>query len=207
MAFISDTFLSFLLACIVIELTPGPNMFYLAAISSIHGKKAGFSMVAGIALGLWGLGLISVFGVTAIFLEKPALYHTLRWAGVFYMVWLAWENWQTMKESCERIARFDVRYFQRGLITNLLNPKALIFYITVFPTFIGSSRPVLPELLIMLTVYVGIATLVHSAIALLADCSHDFFENPARVKTIRRVFSFLLLLVAIWFAWSTRITQ
>jgi threonine/homoserine/homoserine lactone efflux protein len=200
----SDAFLSFLLACLVIELTPGPNMTYLMAISSVHGKKAGLSTVAGIALGLLVIGLIAGAGSAALILESPTLYHSLRWAGIFYMVWLAWDNWRTPQSPQEIISTFDVRYFRRGFITNMLNPKAMIFYITVFPTFIDPARPVMPQSIVMTFIYVGIATSVHGAIAILGNKMRPYLHTPAIAKVIRYFFTALLLGIAIWFAWSTQ---
>ena len=58
----TGTFLSFALACLLIELTPGPNMTYLALVSASDGRRAGFATVAGIALGLAVIGGIAAFG-------------------------------------------------------------------------------------------------------------------------------------------------
>ena len=199
-----DHLFPFLLACVVIELTPGPNMTYLAALSSIHGKKAGFSMVVGIASGLLLIGLVAAFGAAAIVLENPALYHGLRWIGIGYMLWLAWESWHASPISQESISHFDMRYFQRGFITNVFNPKAIIFYLTVFPTFIDLGRSVMVQSIVMTFLYVAVATIIHVIIAILADKTHGYLENPTIIRHTQRLFSFLLVGIAIWFAWSTR---
>ena len=104
----------------------------------------------------------------------------------------------------EGIADFDMRCFRRGFVTNVLNPKAMIFYITVFPTFIDPGRSVMVQSLAMTTLYVGIATCVHSVLVLLGDRMRPFLDNPKTLKTTRHVFSALLLGIAFWFAWSTR---
>ena len=200
-----SSFLSFLVACVIIELTPGPNMAYLTALSSVHGKKAGFSMVAGIAAGLLAIGLVAAFGATAIILESPALYHSLRWAGIAYMVWLAWDNWQTPLLSEVLDSHFDIRYFRRGFITNVLNPKAMVFYVSVFPGFIDPSQPVMAQSITLTLVYVSIATGIHALIAILGDKMHPLLGNPQRLQLTRRSFSVLMLSIALWFAWSTAV--
>jgi threonine/homoserine/homoserine lactone efflux protein len=200
----ADGVFSFLLICLVVELTPGPNMAYLTMISSVHGRKAGFSMVAGITAGLFVVGLVATLGAAALVLENPTLYHSLRGAGILYLLWLAWDSWRTPALSTGIAAHFDHRSFWRGFVTNILNPKAWMFYVTVLPAFIDTSRPFLGQALAMTTAYVMVATLVHSTIAILGERGGRYLHGPAAMKTMRYVFSGLLLGLAIWFAWSTQ---
>jgi threonine/homoserine/homoserine lactone efflux protein len=83
--------LAFALTALIIEITPGPNMTYLAALSLSSGARTGFAAVAGIALGLMTYGLIAAFGLTTIIDDSPFLYGLLRWGGVLFLLWLAWE--------------------------------------------------------------------------------------------------------------------
>jgi len=198
-----DNFFSFLLTCIIVELTPGPNMAYLTALSSVHGKKAGFSMVAGIAAGLLVIGLIAALGAATLVTESPALYHSLRWAGILYLVWLAWDSWRATDALSALPANFDMRSFRRGFITNILNPKAMMFYVTVFPAFIDLGRPILGQFIFMTVLYVSLATCIHSVIAILGDFAGSYLRNPRAMKIMRYVFSLLLLGIALWFALST----
>lgn len=197
-------FISFFLVCLVVELTPGPNMMYLALLSSLKGKKAGFSMVAGISLGLFIIGLVTTYGAQAFFAGNTAIYQTLRWAGVLYMAWLAWDAWPRKPMLAESIDEFDVRYFRRGLITNILNPKAAIFYITVFPSFVDEAGDKLLQSVVMIVAYVSVATSVHAGIAMLASRAGRLLQEGKLATTVQKIFSLLLLLVAVWIAWSTR---
>jgi threonine/homoserine/homoserine lactone efflux protein len=192
---------AFALAAFIIELTPGPNMTYLAIVSVSHGWRAGFATVAGVALGLAVVGAIAAFGVAALIQSSDSLYEALRWAGVIYLFWLAYEGWRGGEDGSS--PRNDGANFLRGLITNLLNPKAAVFYVAVLPNFIDPGKPVLIQTLILSAVYVTIATAVHCMIVLLGGALEPLLTNPARETLIRRVLSALLALVAIWFAWST----
>jgi threonine/homoserine/homoserine lactone efflux protein len=78
--------LAFVVTALVIEITPGPNMTYLAALSLSSGARTGFAAVAGIALGLMTYGLIATFGLTTIIDKSPVLYGLLRWGGVLYLL-------------------------------------------------------------------------------------------------------------------------
>jgi threonine/homoserine/homoserine lactone efflux protein len=81
----------FLVAVALIELTPGPNMGWLALVSLARGRLAGFAAVAGVTLGLAGWMLAAAFGLTQLLLIWPPLYQIIRWAGVVFLLWLAWE--------------------------------------------------------------------------------------------------------------------
>ncbi len=199
----SSSLLSFALTSVIIELTPGPNMTYLALVSAQDGRRAGFTTVAGVGLGLAVIGIIAAFGVAELVQSSRLLYETLRWAGVAFLLYLAWEGWTAGASVVASEAQSRSRYFTRGLVTNLLNPKAAVFYVAVLPTFIDASRPVLPQIVSLTIIYVLVATLIHSAIVVLAGTLESFLNDPRREKFARRVLSALLACVAIWFGWST----
>jgi len=99
------------------------------------------------------------------------------------------------------------RSFMRGLITNLLNPKAVVFYIAVLPTFVDAAGSVLGQTVILSVVYVVIATALHSAIVSLAGAARPFLEDPDRSRIVRRTLSIAPAMIAIWFAFSTALKQ
>lgn len=197
------TLLSFALASFLIELTPGPNMTYLALISAAEGRRAGFATVAGVTLGLGIVGLVAAIGVAEAVQASDLLYEGLRWAGVFFLLYLAWDGWRAGSDVVAAAERGSRAHFLRGLMTNLLNPKAAAFYIAVLPTFLDPARPLLPQTLALTALYVAVATLVHAAIVTLAGALEPFLNDPRRETIARRVLSALLALVAVWFGWST----
>lgn len=196
-------FSSFVLACLLIELTPGPNMTYLTMLSSLYGRRAGLSMVAGIAAGLLLVGLVSVFGMAALLVREPVLYRALCWVGTAYLLWLAIDNWRMHSPKHPGVTTFSFRYFRHGLVTNLLNPKAFLFYVTVFPLFINPRKAVLLQSLSMVFVYVAVATAVHGLIAVLGSYARPVLTRRRTIKRTRRVFSLVLVLIAVWFARTT----
>lgn len=205
---ITNSLLAFALTSFVIEVTPGPNMAYLAALSLSQGRRAGFAAVAGIALGLSAYGVAATLGLSAIINNSTFLYEMLRWGGVAYLLWLAWEAWTAEKEtSSDAASNPDDRpwiAFRRGLITNLLNPKAAVFYVAVLPDFIQIGRgAVAAQTLTLSAIYVGIATAIHLVIVLLASRLQGAIETPEKRRTVRRALALILAGIAIWFALST----
>lgn len=194
--------MQFLLVALLVELTPGPNMTYLALVSASEGRRAGFATVAGVALGLAIIGAAAALGVAELIQASDLLYEALRWAGVLFLLYLAWEGWSSGADVVANAGERG-RYFTRGLITNLLNPKAGIFYISVLPTFIDPRIPPGPQAAVLTAIYVAIATAIHLAIVLLAGSLEPLLNDPARERITRRVLSALLACVALWFAWGS----
>lgn len=195
--------LAFVLASLLIELTPGPNMGYLAILSAERGRKPGLAAVAGVALGLAILGLLAVFGLGTLVLDHAWLYQVLRWSGVAYLVFLAWEAWSTARQPVhmEPFEQTGWRYFRRGLVTNLLNPKAALFYVSVMPGFMPAAR--LDIALMFSTAYVAVATAVHLSVVLLAGTLQPWLTLPRRRRLMGTIFAALLLAIAAWVAFTT----
>jgi threonine/homoserine/homoserine lactone efflux protein len=203
-----ETALAFALTSLVIELTPGPNMAYLAILSVGAGRRAGFAATLGVALGLLIVGLGAALGLTALIANSQVLYQTLRWVGAFYLLWLAWEGWRGEAETSPGKAGSALdtraRYFMRGLVTNLLNPKAGLFYVAVLPTFVDNMRPLVGQTVTLSLIYVAVATLVHATIVLLADAARPWLEDGRRSMIVRRALSLLLVAIAAWLLVTTR---
>lgn len=196
----------FFATSVLIEITPGPNMVYLAVVAATDGRKPGFAAVAGVALGLAIVGGIAALGLATVINASPLLYQSLRWAGVAYLLWLAWDGWRDAAAGTDLAALGSSlgQYFRRGLITNLLNPKAAVFYIAVLPGFISPAGQVLAQTLILSAVYVAVATGIHAAIVAAAGTAQSLLGDARRSRMVRRGLAVALAAVAVWFAWKTR---
>lgn len=199
--------LAFIWLSFIVELTPGPNMTYLAVLTLADGRRAGFAAVAGVASGLLLIGLLAALGVAALISESRILYELFRWAGALYMFWLAYDIWrgeEPTEAKGEAAQATPDRYFFRGFLTNVLNPKAALFYIAVLPQFIDASRDLLPQTVALTLAYVAIATIVHGGIVALASRARPLLQDADRMRVVRRGLAIGLLLVALWLLWSTK---
>jgi threonine/homoserine/homoserine lactone efflux protein len=204
----AGTLIAFALTCAIVEITPGPNMAWLAALSLSRGWRTGLAAVAGVALGLSVYGIAAAFGIAAIIENSPFLYQALRWGGVAYLLWLAWDGWRSadgirpegeIEDNHQRASAF-----RRGLITNLLNPKAAVFYVAMLPEFVNvAAGQIVAQTLALSGIYVAIATAIHALIVLLANSVRGLVARSGRMKTVRRVLALALVGVAIWLAWAT----
>lgn len=182
-------------------------MAYLAHVALTQGRLAGLAAVSGVALGLSIIGILAALGVGALIDGSPLAYEALRWLGAAYLVWLAWDAWKQAGDDAARDERSLsglAGLFRRGLITNLLNPKAAVFYVAMLPQFV---RPELGEataqLVMLTTAYVFVATAIHVGIVLMADQVRAALARTGTMRRIRQALALSLVAVAIWFLIST----
>jgi threonine/homoserine/homoserine lactone efflux protein len=195
---------SLALASALIELTPGPNMTWLAIVAATQGRRIGLAAVLGVSLGLLVIGVAAAMGLAAIVAGTPALYEALRWGGAAYLLWLAWEGWRDGEGLEDGMAAdTGATSFRRGFVTNLLNPKAGLFYLSVLPAFVSPVANVIPATLALTIVHVAVATVIHAGIVLLAGAAHPFLSDPSRSRVARRALSAALALVAVWLLFGT----
>jgi threonine/homoserine/homoserine lactone efflux protein len=204
--FFESPIASFILTSLVVEMTPGPNMTYLAVLGASRGRIAGFSAVLGVASGLALVGIAVGLGAGSLILDYPLAYETLRWAGALYLCWLAYDSWKEGRQPLDATAADSSAFihFRRGFVTNILNPKAVLFFIAVVPQFISGAAPSARELATLVSIYVGVATFVHGLIVLLASRLQAFFAAPERREMAGNVFAVVLFLVAAWLFVSGR---
>mgnify|MGYP000215092691 CR=1 FL=1 len=138
------TFLAFGLVSLGMVCSPGPNMIYLVSRSITQGRKAGLVSLLGTVTGFFGYLLLTCLSLAAVFTVVPAAYVALKWAGAAYLLWLAWQairpGAQPLFAPRELAPESPRRLFSMGLLTNLLNPKAAVLYVSLLPQFVDPER-------------------------------------------------------------------
>src|SRR5262249_54698478 len=191
-----------------VELTPGPNMAYLATLALARGRTAALIATLGVALGLSVHAVVTSFGAGELLLLYPWLYEILRWIGVGYLLFLAWEGWQTKENAPDRedLNSASGQLLLRGFLSNVFNPKSVLFFVSVVPTFVGP--PGHPDYRVQVaifgSVYIGIATVIHTAIVVLAAQLRPWLLQGPHQNTVRRALAVALVVVAVWLIWATK---
>jgi len=202
-----STLTAFVATALVIEATPGPNMGWLAVVTASEGRRSGLAAVAGVGLGLLLVGIAAGAGLGALVLASPVLFQALRVGGAAYLLWLAYDAWKDARENSPGLfgaeAVHSAQYFRRGLIVNLLNPKAAVFYIVILPGFVDPAANAPGQIAVLTAVYVVVATLVHAAIVLFASAARPFLNDPSRLRLTRRIMAVAIAAIALWFLVSS----
>lgn len=200
-----ESILPFLIAVSLVELAPGPNMGYLAALAVGEGRAAGLRAVAGVTLGLAVYMVLAVIGVAELIAAAPLLYGALRWSGVVYLFYLAWEAWRGDAETSPGQARrVDRAPFRRGLIANLLNPKVAVFYVSLLPGFIAPDHgPFWSQALTLGTLHIAVSVLVHVAIVMGGARIGVYAKGLGGPLRVRRIMAAAIAGIAFWLSWQT----
>jgi threonine/homoserine/homoserine lactone efflux protein len=169
-----STLLLFISACIALTATPGPDMLLIASRSVSQGHRAGFATLAGIQFGTYGHALAVALGLSQLFLAVPVAYDVVRWVGAAYLLYLAWTTVrapqpQVPLETQPRPKHSLARMFTEGLLTNLLNPKMVLFMLALLPQFIKpEAGNVALQILVLATVLNAIGLVVNGVVIVLA---------------------------------------
>ncbi|BFO64158.1 LysE family translocator [Chryseobacterium sp. S0630] len=199
----------FILAALILVISPGPNMIYLISKSITQGKKSGFISLAGVVCGFLFHIIMVSFGLTAVLLAVPLAYTVLKTLGTVYLLYLAY---QAIKPKSRNI--FDVdknvahdspkKLFTIGFLTNVLNPKVAVFYLSFFPQFIKPEYgSIFTQSLELGIIQVLISFSINFIIVLTAARVALFFSNnPMWIKVQKWFMASVLTYLAIKMAFS-----
>ena len=144
-----ENFYLFLSVSLLINISPGPDMLYTAARSLSQGTKAGILSALGIFCGCLVHTAAAVFGLSKIIEESALLFSIIKYAGAAYLIYLGTRSLFTGKKNETEIAQLEPisnrKIFIQGMITNVLNPKVAIFFLSFLPQFIDPKSAYLEE--------------------------------------------------------------
>ncbi|CAG9210171.1 LysE family translocator [Paraburkholderia caribensis] len=182
---------AFAVVALGMALTPGPNMIYLISRSICQGRVAGLISLGGVALGFVVYMFCAAFGITALLLAVPFAYDTLRFGGALYLLYLAWQAVKPGGRSPFQVRDLPVdsprKLFTMGFITNLLNPKIAVLYLSLLPQFIDPQYgSVLGQSLMFGVVQIVLSISVNSAVAMTAGSIAVFLARKPTWLVVQR---------------------
>ena len=150
-----ENYWGFVLASILLNLTPGSDTIYILTRSIGEGFKSGIMSAFGILSGIFLHILAVSLGLAQIIAHSTTLFELIKYAGALYLIYLGIKLWRTHFEiKSDQLQKLPLKkiYFQ-GVFTNLLNPKVVLFFLALLPQFvsIGTQNTFLPFLLLGLT--------------------------------------------------------
>ena len=179
-------FSAFLLASLVLAVTPGPVVIYVVTRSLVQGRRSGLVSVAGVALGNLGNALAASVGLAALFAISSIAFSVIKYAGALYLVYLGVQMLRAspVENSIAISATVSLkRVFRDGFVVALLNPKTTVFFAAFLPQFLSAGAPPMVQGMVLGSLFVAIATITDSAYALAAGAA-----APAlRGNVIRRI--------------------
>lgn len=187
----AKTWIAFSLVCLGMALTPGPNMLYLVSRSICQGKWAGIVSLAGTAAGFVVYLVCAALGITALLMAAPIAYDILRFGGALYLGWLAWQAIKPGGASPFQVRELPkdppAKLMAMGFLTNLLNPKAAMLYLSLLPQFIDPGHGnVLSQSLLLGGTQIAISLSVNASICLAAGSIAGFLATRPSFALVQR---------------------
>ncbi|MCX5206502.1 leucine efflux protein LeuE [Streptomyces sp. NBC_00237] len=143
---------TYLIGLVLIVLLPGPNSLYVLSVAARRGVRAGYTAAAGVWCGDAVLMVLSAAGVASLLQANALLFGIVKYAGAGYLTWLAigmmraaWSMWRTRHDKAdaerpEAAAPAAIeRPYRRALVISLLNPKAILFFVSFFVQFVDPA--------------------------------------------------------------------
>ena len=182
--------ITYLVATIVLSLSPGPGVFSSISAGLHHGFRLGVWNGIGMQLANLVLMAIVALGLGAILLASETAFSVVKWVGVAYLVYLGIATWRAPARAFEE-GRDDAEttargLFMRGFWVNLTNPKGIIFCAAILPQFVDPSRPPWVQYAILAITTFVVDVAVMSGYTAAASKVLGALRDPAKVRWVNR---------------------
>lgn len=174
---------AFLLASLVLAVTPGPGVLYIVTRSLVQGRRAGLASVAGVALGNLGNAGAAALGLAALFAVSSLAFSFVKYAGATYLVWLGVQMLRGARDANATAtpeAAPLARLFRDGFVVALLNPKTTLFFAAFLPQFIDPARSLFVQFVIMAGTFAGIEVITEFVIASTANRIRPWLKRSGK---------------------------
>ena len=182
--------LGFLLAAILIAVSPGPGAAVAMSCGMRYGYAAALRSIFGLESALLIQLAIVAVGLGALLTASALAFDIVKFCGAAYLVWLGIQKWRSSPQEIQedKPPMSSNALFIEGLLVNLANPKAIVFIAALTPQFIDPTRPQWPQFLIIGATMCTIDILVMSGYALLATRLRHWLHDPYALKAQNRFF-------------------
>jgi threonine/homoserine/homoserine lactone efflux protein len=183
----------FVMASVVLLLTPGPAVLFNVARSVEQGRKAGLISVLGIHLGTIVHITAAAVGLSALVVSSALAFAIIKYLGAAYLIWIGVRTLMAKDpdpEAPEVPAEPLHRVFRDGFVVNLLNPKTAIFFLAFLPQFVDPARGALHwQIFVLGITFIGLGILSDGLFALAAGAAGDFLRRNRRFVRFQRWFA------------------
>ncbi|WP_052879896.1 LysE family translocator [Vibrio coralliirubri] len=170
-----DSIWLFIVIVFFIAIIPGPNALLVLSTALTQRKLFALVNVLGVSCGFFFHAFISANGISLLLSNTPMAFEGLKWAGVLYLVWLGYNHFRAALRAQEGVlsvvsasgSKLYSQFF-KGLLTNLLNPKIVLFYLSIFPQFV-STEAIVTDSLILGAIQASVVSMWFLVVILMAD--------------------------------------
>ena len=201
--------IAFTAVAVVLILTPGPDMALVTRNTVVLGRRAGIATSLGVCAGVLLHGCAAALGLSAVLRTSSTAFAVVKLAGAAYLVFLGIQALRRSGRAGEHGDLFGGRRragapFRQGVLSNVLNPKLAVFFITLLPQFIHSSQSAAARSLLLACVYAGLCAVWLVAFTFAMSGIRDVLRSPRVTRFVEGVTGTVLVAVGLRLAVDRR---
>jgi RhtB (resistance to homoserine/threonine) family protein len=202
--------LLFLSAALALNLSPGPDLFFVLSRTLGHGRRVGLAAVAGVCSGAMVHVLAAALGLSLLLAAAPTLFAMLTYVGAAYLVWLGVSMWRSagaafLPKAATQQGVSAGQAFWQGVLVDVLNPKVVVFFMAFLPQFVREGHGSATAQLLLLGTLVVLGAFVVETLAVLgADQLAAWLRsNTAVTLWLERILGGIMVLLGLTLAFTT----
>lgn len=188
--------LGYLVACIIIAITPGPGAVASMSTGVRHGYWPALALILGLQTALVLQVAIVALGLGALLVASEAAFEVIKFIGAAYLVWLGIQKWRSSPAGIDAMPLPQSQHglYLQGLLVNFTNPKAIIFIAALVPQFVDPSAPQAVQYAVIAATLCATDLVVMSCYALAGVRVGRWLQNPGAQRLQNRFFGSLFIL-------------
>ena len=184
-----EIWLAFVAASAVVVIIPGPTVLLVVSYALGQGWRAALPMAIGVALGDFTAMTLSLLGIGALLMASATVFTLVKWAGTAYLVYLGIKLFRaggTLEAEPRSASAPGLKMLAHAWLVTSLNPKGILFFVAFFPHFVNPSAPFLPQVLILQTTFLVMATANAFAYAAFASRARRLVRNDRVIAAVNK---------------------
>ncbi len=179
---------TFLLAAVLLNLSPGPDIAFILAQTARNGQRSGFAAMFGIWTGAFLHVLLAAAGLSAILATSATAFTIVKWIGAIYLIWLGIQAIRSDGASYSNNSQInrssDLKIYKQGILVAALNPKVAIFFLAFLPQFVvEGAGPASAQLFLHGSLIIVVAAFVEPPLVILGAKLSKYLSQNTRVAT------------------------
>jgi RhtB (resistance to homoserine/threonine) family protein len=186
-----ENYLLFVAMAMLLIITPGADFALVTKNTLTYGKKGGMATALGISAGILVHTLAAALGISAILAQSALLFEIVKYAGAAYLIYLGIQSLWSVKKTVPKTEKKEETplsgrsAFSHGLLTNVLNPKVAIFFLTFLPQFVDPNEYVFGQIIGMGVTYAVLGFLWLFFYTVLLQSLRSLFQRPATYQVLQ----------------------
>lgn len=207
-AAIDPDILAFSVLAVMLAITPGADTMIVFKNAADGGTRRGLLTMAGVKMGTAVHALLAGVGVATILIQFSAAYTTLKLVGAAYLVWLGFQSiyrgWKPKEGRESQSKPAGGKALAEGFLSNILNPKVVLFYVAVLPQFVGPNDDIVARSALLASIHIAASIIWLTLVSAFVGTAQRWLENPRVKRTIDTVSGLAIAAFGVKLALSSR---